>query len=193
VADPDFQVELIFAAATGVRAGELHALRWKHIDLEKPEVKIETRVDSHHEEDAPKSKAGFRTVPIGVDVVKRLRAWKLKSKFSKAGELVFPNGKGKFKAHSRHLQDQFYPLFTKLAERHEADPENHSPAPARFNWHSLRHFAVSTWIEAGMAPKAIQSFAGHSTLAMTMERVRALISISDNHGRAMDSIAKELF
>ncbi len=192
VADPNFQVELIFAAATGVRAGELHALRWRHIDLEKPEVKIETRVDSHHEEDAPKSKAGFRTVPIGADVVKRLKAWKLKSKFSKAGDLVFPNGRGKFKAHSRLLQDQFYPLFVKLAEQHEADPAYSPPAPARFGWHALRHFAVSTWIEAGMAPKAVQTFAGHSTLAMTMSTYGHLFP-SDDHGRAMDSIAKELF
>jgi integrase len=192
VADPDFQIELIFAAATGVRAGELHALRWRHIDLDKPEIKIETRVDSHHEEDAPKSKAGFRTVPIGADVVKRLRAWKVKSKFSKVGDLVFPNSKGKFKAHSRLLQDQFYPLFAKLTEQHEADPDNAPPAPTRFGWHALRHFAVSSWIAEEMAPKAVQTFAGHSTLAMTMSTYGHLFP-SDDHGRAMDAIAKELF
>ena len=192
VADADFQVELIFAAATGVRAGELHALRWRHVDLDKAEVTIETRVDSHHDEDAPKSKAGYRRIPIGADVVKRLREWKVRSKFSKPSDLIFPNGRGKFKPHSRLLQDQFYPCFAKLAERHEADPVNNPPAPARFNWHSLRHFAVSCWIEAGMAPKAVQTFAGHSTLAMTMSTYGHLFP-SDDHGRAMDAIAKELF
>lgn len=192
IADEDLRVEIIFAAATGVRAGELHALRWKHIDLEKAAVTIETRVDAHKTEDAPKSKAGFRTIPVGADVVKRLREWKLKSKFSKATDLVFPNSKGRYKAHTCLLEDRFYPLFRMLAERHEADPENAPPAPTRFGWHALRHFAVSCWIEAGMAPKAVQTFAGHSTLAMTMS-VYGHLFPSDDHGRAMDAIAKELF
>jgi integrase len=90
------------------------------------------------------------------------------------------------------LEDQFYPLFAKLAERHEADPENAPPAPTRFGWHALRHFAVSCWIESRMAPKAVQTFAGHSTLAMTMS-VYGHLFPSDDHGRAMDAIAKELF
>lgn len=38
-AAPDFRVKLAFAAATGVRAGELHALRWRHIDFAKGEVR----------------------------------------------------------------------------------------------------------------------------------------------------------
>jgi len=33
VADEDFRVKLAFASSTGVRAGELHALRWHHLDL----------------------------------------------------------------------------------------------------------------------------------------------------------------
>lgn len=192
VADENLRVEIIFAAATGVRAGELHALRWRHIDLEKQEVTVETRVDAHNQEDAPKSKAGFRTIPVGADVVKRLREWKVRSKFSKASDLVFPNSKGRYKAHTCLLEDQFYPLFGILAERHEADPENAPPAPTRFGWHALRHFAVSCWIEAGMAPKAVQTFAGHSTLAMTMS-VYGHLFPSDDHGRAMDAISKSLF
>lgn len=192
VADQDFQVQLVFAAATGVRAGELHALRWRHIDFDKQEVTVETRVDSHNTEDAPKSKAGFRTIPIGADVVKRLREWKVRSKFSKDSDLLFPNTKGKYRRHGHLLTESFYPLFQKLTEKHEADPEKHPPAPARFNWHALRHFAVSCWIEAGLQPKAVQTFAGHSTLAMTMS-VYGHLFPSDDHGRAMDAIAKELF
>jgi integrase len=47
VADKDFRVKLAFASATGVRAGELHALRWRHLDLVNGEVTIETRVDAY--------------------------------------------------------------------------------------------------------------------------------------------------
>lgn len=192
VADPDFQVQLIFAAATGVRAGELHALRWRHVDFDKQEVTVETRVDAYCEEDAPKSKAGYRTIPIGADVVKRLREWKVRSKFSKESDLIFPNKRGKYRRHEHLLNESFYPLFTKLAEQHEADPGRHPPPPDRFKWHSLRHFAVSCWIEAGLQPKVVQTFAGHSTLAMSMS-VYGHLFPSDDHGRAMDAISKNLF
>src|SRR5690606_12083716 len=40
VADADFRVQLIVASATGMRAGELHALRWRHVELAAGEVTI---------------------------------------------------------------------------------------------------------------------------------------------------------
>lgn len=182
VADEDFRVKIVFAAASGVRAGELHALRWHHIDFDKSEVSIETRVDAYNVEDAPKSEAGVRTVPLAADVVTLLRKWKIRSKWSKPEDLVFPNEQGRYVRHTHMLTGKFYPLFKKL------DP----PVSARFNWHALRHFAISCWIEAGLAPKTVQTFAGHSSLAMTMDLYGHLFK-SDDHGRTMDAIAKGLF
>lgn len=62
---------------------------------------------------------------------------------------------------------------------------------ASINWHGLRHFAVSTWIEAGLQPKTVQTFAGHSSLHVTMDRYGHLFR-SDHHREAMDAIAVEL-
>lgn len=174
-----FQLEIKFAAASGLRAGEQHALRWSHIDLEKSTVTVETRVDSYNEEDAPKSAAGVRTIPLGSEIVQQLREWKMRSKFSKQTDLVFPNRRGGYVRHSQHLQHKWYPLFEKL------------DIP-RFNWHSLRHFAVSCWIEAGLNPKTVQTFVGHASLEVTMN-VYGHMFPSDDHAKAMDAIAKELF
>ena len=44
-ADQDFRNVLLTAALTGVRASELRALRWRHIDFDAGVVVIETRVD----------------------------------------------------------------------------------------------------------------------------------------------------
>ena len=66
------------------------------------------------------------------------------------------------------------------------------PLKPSFNWHALRHFAVSTWIEAGLTPKTIQTFAGHASLQITMDRYGHLFP-SDSHKQAMDAIAKGLF
>jgi integrase len=62
----------------------------------------------------------------------------------------------------------------------------------RFGWHALRHFAISCWIEAGLPPKTVQTFAGHSSLQVTMDRYGHLFR-SESHGRAMDAIASEIY
>lgn len=55
-AEGDFRVKLIFAAMTGVRASEFHALRWHHIDFDKAEVTSEALPARHCQE--------FRRVPL---------------------------------------------------------------------------------------------------------------------------------
>jgi integrase len=63
---------------------------------------------------------------------------------------------------------------------------------ASADWHGLRHFPISTWIEAGLTPKTVQTFAGHASLHVTMDRYGHLFP-SDDHRRAMDRIAHTLF
>lgn len=183
MADADFKVKLIFAAASGVRAGELHALRWKHLDLEAGEAAVETRVDAYGDEDVTKTAAGMRTVPLAGALVTMLKEWRLRSRFKKADDLVFPNRRGDYTRHDHMVKRTFLPLFDKL--------ETAGEVVERFNWHALRHYAVSTWIEAGLAPKTIQTFAGHSSLQVTMDRYGHLFR-SDDHKTAMDLIAKGL-
>ena len=191
VAEPDFRVKLAFAAATGVRAGELHALRWRHLDFTAGEVKIETRVDAYGEEDVTKTSAGMRTVPLSQPLMLMLKEWKLRTRRKKDDELVFPNRRGWYTGHDNMIKRQFLPLFDVLAERHRLDPSQ-PEAPARFNWHALRHFAVSCWIEAGLNPKTVQTFAGHSSLQVTMDRYGHMFK-SDDHKKAMEAIATDMF
>jgi integrase len=54
----------------------------------------------------------------------------------------------------------------------------------RFDFHALRHFAASLFIESGMAPKRVQAILGHSTMAMTYNRYGHLFpNIEDDHAR----------
>ncbi|MGD1035913.1 MAG: tyrosine-type recombinase/integrase [Roseiarcus sp.] len=192
VADQDFRVTLAFASSTGVRAGELHALRWRHIDFAKGEVTVETRVDAYGEEDVTKTAAGMRTIPLAQPLVVMLKEWKLRTKRKKPDDLVFPSRRGWYADHGHMVKRWFLPLFDTLAERHGQDPANNPEPPARFNWHALRHFAVSCWIDAGLSPKTVQTFAGHSSLQVTMDRYGHLFK-SDDHKKAMDAIAADMF
>jgi integrase len=74
--------------------------------------------------------------------------------------------------------------------RQDRYPAVHPAAPPRLNWHALRHFAISCWIDAELTPKTVQTFAGHSTLAVTMDRYGHLFK-SDDHRIAMDAIARQ--
>lgn len=49
------------------------------------------------------------------------------------------------------VRDKFTPLFTRLDEIHRRDPENQPRPSEYFNWHALRHFGISCWIEADLA------------------------------------------
>lgn len=59
---------------------------------------METRVDAYGEEDVTKTAAGMRTVPLAAEIVTMLREWRLRSRFSRDGDLVFPNRKGNTRA-----------------------------------------------------------------------------------------------
>jgi integrase len=96
-----------------------------------------------------------------------------------------------YTGHDNMVKRKFLPLFELLAEKHKEDPAQHLEAPDRFNWHALRHFAISTWIEAGLSPKTVQTFAGHSSLQVTMDRYGHLFK-SDDHKAAMNTIAESL-
>jgi integrase len=190
-ADEDFRIKLTFAASTGVRAGEQWAARWHDIDLERGQLHVGRRVDAYREEGVPKSAAGVRTVPISSQLTAMLKAWKLKSKFKTPDDLIFPNEDGNHISHDNLIKRRFKPLFDGLEAAHRADPSGPVP-PRRINWHALRHYAVSTWIEAGFAPKTVQTFAGHASLQITMDRYGHLFP-SEDHKKAMDQIALGLF
>jgi integrase len=177
-AEEDLRMVVLFAGATGVRAGELWALRWKHVDFMAEEVTIETRVERYKAEDVTKTEAGSRTVPVGAAVMTLLKAWRLRSLHSRDEDLIFPNSVGGYVSHDNFSHREFRPLCRTAGVK-------------AFNWHALRHFAISCWIEAGFSPKAVQTFAGHSSLEVTMDRYGHLFP-SEDHKQGMDKIARAL-
>jgi integrase len=177
-ADDDLRFMVLFAASTGLRAGEQWAVRWVDIDAAPGMLNVKRRVDAYGEEGPPKSAAGVRGVPLSSLLLRSLKERRLQSKFSGDNDLVFPNRKGRYMGHDNLVKRRFKPA---LVAAQVFD----------INWHSLRHYAVSTWIEAGLTPKTVQTFAGHSSLSVTMDRYGHLFP-SDDHKAAMDAIAGEL-
>lgn len=177
-ADPDTRLKILVAAATGLRAGEQWGLRWADIDFEARELSVARRIDSYGCEGPPKSVAGVRSVPLSNYVVKALKEWRLESQFSKPDDFIFPNHRGRNICHDNLIKRWFKPALKRAGV-------------SGVTWHSLRHFAISTWIEAGLAPKTVMTFAGHSSIQVTMDRYGHMFP-SDDHQVVMDNIAVDL-
>ncbi len=60
-----------------------------------------------------------------------------------------------------------------------------------FNWHALRHFAISCWIDVGLPPETAQTFASHN-VEFTIDRHSHLFR-SDRQAEAVDAIAAEIY
>lgn len=185
-AHPDMRTRVLFAAATGVRAGELHALTWQQIDFRRGIVMIDRRVDAYGVVAVTKTRAGMREIPMGQKLASALDEWKKKLRRTSPDDLVFPDTDGRLLRHDVMIKRWYDPLFLSLKKVYVEDPIRNMPPPKRFRWHDLRHFAISSWIAAGLPPKAVQTFAGHSSLQVTMDRYGHLFP-DDKHHAAMST------
>jgi integrase len=174
-AEENFKPHLIVSALGGLRASELRGLRWQDVDFEKGFIYVRQRADAYNQMGEPKSRAGFRDIPAGPMVLNALHHWKLRCPKSELG-LAFPAPRGGILQHT-NTQERFRKLQKKLE--------------VKMRRHDLRHFAVSLWIEQGFSIKEVMTFAGHSSIQMTMERYGHLFP-SPDHQKAMAMVEEKL-
>jgi integrase len=172
-----FRPLLIVATLCGLRASETRGLRWSDVDFAGGSIHVRHRADAYNEFGDPKSAAGYRSVPMGPYAAAALRRWRLICPQS-ALDLVFPTTRGTVESHSNILKRKFKPLCRQLS--------------IKMRWHDLRHFAVSLWIEQGFNVKEVMTFAGHSSVQMTMDRYGHLFPSPDHQG-GMAEIEERLF
>jgi integrase len=202
-ATDDLKLKVMFAAFTGLRASEQWGLKWEQVNLDAGLVHVVSRLDSYGSLGPTKSKAGVRDVPLSAPMIRLLKEHRLKSPFSEDTDFVFTNAKGRHVSHDNLVKRSYIPLLERsekaaalgIGEWTQNGIDEGGGAVlkfvASFKWHSLRHFAVSTWIEQGLAPKTVQTYAGHSSIVITLDRYGHLFE-SDDHKTAMDRIADEL-
>jgi integrase len=171
-ADEPLRTILVVAAFVGLRASEIYGLAWEHVDFEQRVIHVRQRADAWGTIGETKSAAGERDIPTGPVVINTLRRHRWSSR---NGGYVFANRYGRPLNHNNVRNRWFVPLLRDL----DVKP---------FRFHDLRHFAVSCWIAQGYDPKAIMTFAGHSSIQITYDRYgHHFPSPEDDHG-AMSAI-----
>jgi integrase len=163
---------LFFTAAfTGMRASELRGLIWRNVDLIRRVITVDRRANRRGKIGPPKSKAGYREIPISVELADALREWKAICPTSTPDRFVFPNSLGRVLLHSHILRFGWYPVLKWLDM---TDAEGNT----KYGFHSLRHFYASIMIQAGVTPKRLQGLLGHAKISETMDTYAHLFEAS---------------
>jgi integrase len=154
------------ALGTGLRLGELRALRWRDVDHERKLVRVE-RAYSRRELRRPKTESGLRSVPLFPSVAAAFRD--LASRAVERGryapdELVFGSMRGTPLQPSNFRQRVWEPAL-KLA----------GLAGESYRFHDLRHTCVSRLVAAGADVKLVQAVAGHANPLITLKRYSHLL------------------
>lgn len=158
---------LVTILATGIRRGEMLALRWRHVDLVAAQAEIvqtveDTKAGGLRIKDV-KTAAGRRRVDLPGTAVAVLRAHQLEQKKLalalgtgwSSDALVFPAAEG-----GLWRPRNFTKAVTRLAV---------AAGVKGFTPHAGRHDHFTRLLKAGIHPKVAQVRAGHSSVTVTMD------------------------
>jgi len=132
---------LVCAIFTGMRASKLRGLAWSAVDFEKNAIAVRQRAGEWGKIGMTKSVNGQREIPLSPTLFNTLREWRLACPKSEQ-DLVFPNTVGKVERLANIAHGVWRPL-------QKAGGLVAGEGGPLFNFHALRHFAASLWIELG--------------------------------------------
>ena len=169
----ELRMLVIMALGTGLRQGELLALKWSDIDFNNKLVSVsksvklvylvnkdEEKRQSKILEQSPKTESSIRTVPIPTNILEELKLLKddqdskLNDELYINHDIVFSDSTGNY-LDSRYLQKRY----TKLLKNAQIEYKK---------FHALRHTYATRLFEAGIPIKTVQVLMGHSDIKTTM-------------------------
>ena len=161
------------ALATGMRRGELIALKWQDINLKTGTlqvVRVLTRVPTNmpkrehvYVEAEPKTQKSRRSVliaPFALEALKEHRVRQLEAKL-KAGPSWQEHDYVFCTLHGTHLNPNHVVEEFKLLLKKAGLPD--------IRFHDLRHSAATLLLSLGVHPKIVQELLGHTQISMTMD------------------------
>ena len=146
---------IYIGAFSGLRIGEIIALRPEDLDFERQLIRVRRTWNIHDGFKDPKTKAGFRDVPTPSIVMGLLQRW-MSEYHIRRSSLVFSTHNGRV-LHPTSFSEQYGTVLLKSA----------GLSPRHF--HALRHFTASWLIMNGMALPDVARILGHSSYGITLK------------------------
>ncbi|MBQ7882276.1 MAG: site-specific integrase [Treponema sp.] len=152
-------IGILVCLYTGVRVGEICALKWKEIDIDRKMIYIEKtmqRIVKKGEQskiiiDAPKSQKSVRAIPISNKLYELLKPLKAKN----SDENFFLTGEAEKYIEPRNYQY----MFKRILKENKMK---------KYKFHALRHTFASECIDVGMNVKALSEILGHASVDVTL-------------------------
>lgn len=154
---------ILICLYTGIRIGELCALKWEHFDFENEVIKIRQtmlRIQNVHENcerktkliiSNPKSNSSIRDIPIP-----KIILFYAKQFAGTSSAFILTGTCDKF-IEPRTIQNRFY-NYIRICEIEKA------------NFHSLRHTFATRCVEIGFDTKSLSEILGHANVNITLDR-----------------------
>jgi integrase len=167
-----YHIPLQIGYYTGMRRGEVCALTWDDIDLNKKTIEVNKTMilnrSNKYDLTEPKTQASYRIISIGDSLLKILKDHRI---FQKEMKLKL----GEF------YRDKDYPLTNMVCTSKNGTFTKHTVLSNSmtniverelgfsFNFHMLRHTHASILIQNGVNPKDVQYRLGHSNISITLD------------------------
>lgn len=150
---------VLLDAATGIRRGELLALKWEDVDFERLELKV-TRSIFHQVVGRCKTETSQKPVPLDALVAEVLRQWQASTSYKAPQDWIFAspvmNGK-----------QPYWP--EQLMRRYIQPAARRAGITKRIGWHTFRH-SFSTLLKAnGEDVKVVQELLRHANSRITLD------------------------
>lgn len=167
----DYHLQIFIELYSGMRMGEINALRAKDIDLDNNVVHVRSTISygiNHRVflKDSTKTYAGVRDVPISnklkpflVEALKRYKA-------NPDGLLFYDHN-----ANTVISTNQVNSFFQRLCS---------SAGLPKFGQHALRHTFATRCIESGIPPVVLKTWLGHKDIHVTLDTYTDVFKSMDN-------------
>ncbi len=155
---------ILLSLYTGIRIGELCALKWGDIDMAEKTLNINKtmiRIQDNFSANAsaktkvlitsPKSEDSIRTIPLSSCLIEIIE------KLSKGDDAYILTGSAEKFTEPRNMQYYFKTVLKKCGMRD-------------VNFHALRHTFATRCIENGFEIRSLSEILGHSNVRITLER-----------------------
>lgn len=185
-ADEQTGAAILTAGFAGLRAGELLALRWRHINFSGQSLHVQRALSAGKETGTKGGDA--RVVPMATQVAQVLAKLGQREHFTRQSDLVFCNQTGGF------LNDSALRRRYKAARDRAIEKDSEIPS---LRFHDLRHSFGSASIQ-GFNPAQVKAIMGHKDIRTTEQYLHARSSERDAdvlttlfNGASADERAKE--
>ena len=160
------RVMILVDGSTGLRRGELIALRWRDIDFELGQANI-TRSNWCNVEGNTKTKASKKPVPLPTIVIEELKQWRKVSLYCSDEDFLFPsiakNGTQPISP-DMFLRRQIRSTLTRIG------------VTKKIGFHSLRHGLGTILRQQGVDLKTTQELLRHANSRITLEIYQQAVS-----------------